>query len=150
MVKTAALICLGALVLLAACAPNAVPAVTPGSTAAPEMTPTLPTVEPSSSPTGSAPPSPATPAETELYPAAVQAARATAARDLGVPETSVAVVSFTPVDWRNGCLEVDRMERPCTDAIVPGYQVILSVEGSHYEYRTNLDGSQVVFAGPDA
>ncbi len=65
------------------------------------------------------------------------------------PPASVTVVSFTPVDWRNGCLEVDRMERPCTDAIVPGYQVMLSVAGQNYEYRTNLDGSQVVFAGPD-
>jgi hypothetical protein len=90
-----------------------------------------------------------TPIETELYPAAVQAARATAARDFAVPPASVTVVSFTPVDWRNGCLEVDRMERPCTDAIVPGYQVMLSVAGQNYEYRTNLDGSQVVFAGPD-
>lgn len=83
-----------------------------------------------------------------LYPAAVQAAQSAAARDHQVPLANVTVVRFTPVEWRNGCLEVDRMERPCTDVIVPGYQVILSIDGQLVEYRTNLDGSQVVYAGP--
>jgi hypothetical protein len=148
---------LGAILLLNACAPNTLPATTPGTTPSPILTSMAPTALPSPLSTAPARPTPAstpaltvpTPTETELYPAAVQAARATAARDFNEPPASVTVVSFTPVDWRNGCLEVDRMERPCTDAIVPGYQVMLSVAGQNYEYRTNLDGSQVVFAGPD-
>lgn len=144
------------ILLLSACAPpNAVPAATPGSPSGPVSTPASPPATSSVSLTAAVPPSPTTMAPTptptaiELYPAAVQAARATAARDLQVPLASVTVVRFTPVDWRNGCLEVDRLERPCTDVIVPGYQVILDVAGQTVEYRTNLDGSQVVFAGPD-
>ena len=136
------------ILLLSACVPpNAAPTATPASPSAPTSTPASPVMTPTvvTSPTTTAP----TPAETDVYPAAVQAAQATAARDLNVPLTSVTVVRFTPVDWRNGCLEVDRLERPCTDAIVPGYQVFLNVEGQTVEYRTNLDGSQVVFAGPD-
>lgn len=157
MIRTVMLAGLGAILLLNACAPNSLPATTPDATPSPILTSIAPTAVPSPPSTAPARPTPAstpavtnpTPTETELYPAAVQAARATAARDFAVPPASVTVVSFTPVDWRNGCLEVDRLERPCTDVIVPGYQVMLNVAGQQYEYRTNLDGSQVVFAGPD-
>ncbi len=34
----------------------------------------------------------------------------------------------------------------CTDAIVPGYQIILEANGKQYEYRSDLAGRQVVLA----
>lgn len=148
MTKTILFVCLVAALALSACSPTTGPGATPG------QTPIVPTpavrVSPTVAPTPTVATLPTLPAPTAeaLYPPAVQAARGALARDQAVPVSRVTVVSFTPVEWRNGCLEVDRDERPCTDVIVPGYRVILSVDGQTFEYRTNLDGSQVVFAGP--
>ncbi|MCU0507602.1 MAG: hypothetical protein MUC34_04220 [Anaerolineae bacterium] len=77
---------------------------------------------------------------------AVEAARQTLAQELGVPVESVRVVSVQEVEWPNGCLGVQKPDMMCTDAIVPGYQVILEVEGKQYEVRTDLTGRQAVVA----
>lgn len=137
-------------VLLTACASHAAPGVTPFASPASTSAVILPTAEPLPSPAATKSPTQPNPATPELYPPAVQAAQSAAARDHQVPLANVTVVRFTPVEWRNGCLEVDRMERPCTDVIVPGYQVILGIDGQLVEYRTNLDGTQIVYAGPVA
>ncbi len=149
MTKIILFVCLAAALWLTACSPTTQSAATPSpvSISPTPAIPVSPTVAPS--PTAASLPTLPVPTAEALYPPAVQAARSALARDQAVPLNQVTVVIFTPVEWRNGCLEVDRDERPCTDAIVPGYRVILSVDGQLFEYRTNLDGSQVVFAGPD-
>ena len=70
--------------------------------------------------------------------------RQTLATQLGVKAEDVKVVSSGQVDWPNGCLGVQKPGIMCTDAIVPGYQVMLEVNGKQYEVRTDLSGQQVV------
>jgi hypothetical protein len=73
-------------------------------------------------------------------------ARQTLAQQLGVRVEDIRVVSAGQVDWPNGCLGIQRPDVMCTDAIVPGYQIILEVNGQQYEVRTDLTGRQVAVA----
>lgn len=73
-------------------------------------------------------------------------ARQALAQQLGVPVDNIRVLSSGAVDWPNGCLGIQKPGVMCTDAIVPGYQVILEVDGKQYEVRTNLTGSTALVA----
>jgi hypothetical protein len=73
-------------------------------------------------------------------------ARQTLAQELGVRVEDARVVSSGQVDWPNGCLGIQKPDMMCTDAIVPGYQIILEVNGRQYEVRTDLTGRQAVVA----
>ena len=53
------------------------------------------------------------------------------------PGAAATVVSVEAVEWRNGCLECAGEGEMCTEAIVPGYRVILESENQQYEYRTD-------------
>ncbi len=60
--------------------------------------------------------------------------------------TDIRVVSVGQVDWPNGCLGIQKPGIMCTDVIVPGYQVILEVNGKQYEVRTDLTGQTAMVA----
>ncbi len=124
--------------VVAACA--TLPPITAGTPAA-----ALPTSESTTgaaaTPTAPAPGSPL-PGSTSAVDNAVQ----TLATQLGIKAEDVKVVSSGQVDWPNGCLGVQRPGIMCTDAIVPGYQVMLEVGGKQYEMRTDLSGQVVVLA----
>jgi hypothetical protein len=65
-----------------------------------------------------------------------------------VAATDIAVVKVEAVQWRDGCLECARGEEGCTDAIVPGYRIVLRAADMEFEYRT--DEKQTVRACPAA
>lgn len=88
-------------------------------------------------------PTPTQPAE--LTPAE-EAAVARLASLLGVSAEEIRVVSTEAVEWPDGCLGIQRPGMMCTQAIVPGYRVILEANGEQFEFRTNEDGSQVAQA----
>lgn len=75
--------------------------------------------------------------------AVVEAAQAALAKTLGVETTAIQVVASTEAEWPNGCLGVEQPGVMCTQAIVPGYQVILGANGTTYEVRTDRTGGQV-------
>jgi hypothetical protein len=83
------------------------------------------------------------PASGEGSNAVNELARQALAQQLGVPVESIRVVSATQVDWPNGCLGIQKPGMMCTDAIVPGYQIILEADGKQYEVRTDMTGRQV-------
>ena len=87
---------------------------------------------------------PATEAPPADSTAVVDSARRALAQELGVKLEDVRVVSVGQVDWPNGCLGIETPGLMCTDAIVPGYQIILEAGGKPYEYRSDLTGRQVV------
>ena len=134
--------------LLLACAvlsPTPAPTELPPVTQLPNATPTSPAGAP-----------------TETLPAPTEAAEPTAAVDgvspaegaamlslanaQGLPLEQITLVSTEAVDWPNGCLGVEQPDVACTEAIVPGFRILLAAGGQEYEYHTNQDGSQVVAA----
>lgn len=75
--------------------------------------------------------------------AAVEAAQAALAEALGIETTAISVVASTEAEWPNGCLGIEQPGVMCTQAIVPGYQVILEANEATYEVRTDRTGRQV-------
>lgn len=78
---------------------------------------------------------------------AVQAAIAALVKQLSVDtpniqSASIKVVSMDEVEWPDGCLGIPQLDRMCTQVIVPGYRVMLEVNGRQYEARTNLNAQQ--------
>lgn len=143
------------LALLAACSSSDEPDVTPTATAAIEIltaTASAPagavTVIPSATATlpsaTSTPTVVATPASAQ----AVTAARADLARWLG-PVGNPAAITVTSVEaktWSNGCLELSRPGQVCTQALVGGYRIDLTVANATYELRTDATGNIVLWA----
>jgi hypothetical protein len=77
-------------------------------------------------------------------PVAAMNARQALADELGVPASDITFEEIEQVDWPDGCLGIHQPDMMCTQAIVPGYKVILEVDDQRYEYHTNLDGSYVL------
>lgn len=80
--------------------------------------------------------------------AATLAARQALARWLGPvgDEGSIVVRSAEAVEWRNGCLEVMRAGRTCSQVTVRGYRVHLALGRATYEIRTGATGTVAVWA----
>ncbi len=74
-------------------------------------------------------------------PEAVAAVRAKIARDLGIREGIVVVMTAYEKTWTNGCLDLQEPGEMCTEALVHGYEVTAEAQGRRFIYRTNEDGS---------
>jgi hypothetical protein len=61
-----------------------------------------------------------------------------------LPPGEITVISTEAVEWPNGCLGVQKIGVMCTQAIVPGYKIVLQANGALYEFHTNKDGKQIV------
>ncbi|MCI0556529.1 MAG: hypothetical protein L0287_36770 [Anaerolineae bacterium] len=81
--------------------------------------------------------------QTDLTPAE-QAAISRLSSTLNLSLEEISVVSTEAVEWPDGCLGVQRPGMMCTQAIVPGYRIILQANDEQFEFRTNESGSQVV------
>ena len=84
----------------------------------------------------------------EGFTPAQQAAVAALAKLTNVPPGQIELISTEAVDWPDGCLGVQRIGVMCTQAIVPGYKIVLEANGKQYEVHTNEDGSSTVIV-PD-
>jgi hypothetical protein len=111
------------ILMLTACAP----------VAAATEAPTTPEPEEQSTPTES--PAELTPVE--------EAVVAHLAESLGISPDDITVVSTEEVEWPDGCLGIQTEGLMCTQAIVPGFRIILEANGREVEYRTNEDGTQI-------
>lgn len=76
-------------------------------------------------------------------PDAVAAVRSLVARELGISEGVVIVMTAYEKNWSDGCLGLAGEDEMCTQAIVPGYEVTVQVQGTERVYRTNADGSVI-------
>lgn len=127
--------------LLTACAPTEPDAI---STITPENGPTMiektvvmVTLTPEATPTPQ-------PNSGKPLPAAADAAVQAIARQQTIAVEKITVQSITPVDWPDGCLGAAKPGTICTQAIVPGFRVMLVANGKTYEVRTDQDGGMVV------
>ncbi len=119
------------LLLLAAFACGEVPTPPlPGEVTPAPATPAPPTGVPATQP----PATPDWPAEAQPL---VDLAVADLAALLQVPPAEVAVVLVEAVVWPDGCLGCPAPGQACTEALVPGYRVVLRAAGREYEYRTD-------------
>jgi hypothetical protein len=84
---------------------------------------------PTATPTPTAPPDsdPTVPLTTARFDLALRT---------GVPVSEIAVVSVTPVVWRNSNLECPTAG-PGTEVLTPGYLIFLRAGGRQYEYHTD-------------
>lgn len=68
-------------------------------------------------------------------------------RDISRREGSFAgafqITEFRQQNWRNGCLELQQPDELCTQALVPGWRVVVSRGRQTWIYHTNQTGSIV-------
>jgi hypothetical protein len=65
-------------------------------------------------------------------------AKADLAQKLDIPVTQIEVIQVEAVDWPDASLGCPQPGQMYAQVITPGYQIILSVQGKEYDYRTNL------------
>ncbi|KPV52691.1 hypothetical protein SE17_13960 [Kouleothrix aurantiaca] len=70
-------------------------------------------------------------------------ARATLAKDLGLQETAVQVLSGEPVEWNDSSLGCPTPDQMALQVITPGYRFVLQSGGQSYELHTDA-GKRVV------
>lgn len=66
--------------------------------------------------------------------------RAEVANEQGVSAGDVRVVSTQAVNWPNGALGCPKPGRVYTQAIVPGYRIVLEAGGKRFTYHTGRQG----------
>ena len=63
----------------------------------------------------------------------------------GAKRSTFRVVRIEKQTWADGCLGISREGVGCTQAVVPGYQVVVLQAQQYWVYRTNELGSAVVY-----
>lgn len=134
-------------ILLSACSPGSTGS---GSSENATNTPS-PTSTPQASPTTAPQPAPSATGSGSggkdiNTSAAVTAAQAKLAQQLGVERSAIKLVKSEKVQWPDGCLGVKQPGIMCTMMVTPGYRVILEAAGQSYEFHTDLTGDTVLLA----
>jgi hypothetical protein len=88
------------------------------------------------------------PTPPEEVPAAIHSVRFALAGQFRVGMDAIHLLKWERADWPNGCPGI-QMRSTCTEAIVPGYRILLEIEGHKYEYRSDLKANVFLLAaGP--
>lgn len=61
-------------------------------------------------------------------------------KQTGIPANKLQLVQSTPKTWSDGCLGLARADEMCSQAMVPGWQVVFSNGTQRWVYRTNSTG----------
>jgi hypothetical protein len=61
-------------------------------------------------------------------------------RRQGISSRSINIVEYTSKTWNNGCLDLPKSGELCTQALVPGWQVVASDGSQNWVYHTNRTG----------
>lgn len=102
----------------------------------------------SARPLQTVPPAESQPVTGEVPEAILDAMRADAAERGGVAVDEVAVNTAETVEWSDGSMGCPEPGMVYTQAIVPGYLVVLEAGGSTYEYHAAEAGSWVYCENP--
>jgi hypothetical protein len=82
-------------------------------------------------------------AEDEPFPPAVPAAILALANSEGVDPSTIDVLGYDSVEWRDGCLEVPRSGEVCTQVVTPGWRIRLLLEGQAIEIHSDEMGGEI-------
>ena len=66
------------------------------------------------------------------------------AKNLGIAESDIKLVSSAAVVWPDGCLGMALQGVMCSQIVTPGYLIVLEAAGRQYEYHTNQDASTIM------
>ena len=77
------------------------------------------------------------------YPPAIVAAIERLAEELGRAPQAIEVVSYEEIEWPDGCLGRPNPNEVCTEAITPGWRVILSLAGEIHIFRADAVGAEL-------
>jgi len=72
---------------------------------------------------------------------AVDAAVTDAETRFGVDGSAIVVESAAFQVWSNACLDAAEEGAACAAIVTPGFVIVLDVEGTQYEYHTDLNGN---------
>jgi hypothetical protein len=61
-------------------------------------------------------------------------------RRQGIPKRELKITDYSQQTWRNGCLELAQPGELCTQALVPGWRVVVSKGRQNWIYHTNSNG----------
>ncbi len=75
-----------------------------------------------------------------IEPAALVVRKDLATR-LVVDEKKIIILEVKDEVWNDGCFGIGQAGEMCTMALVPGFRILLAVDGKEYAYRTNKDGA---------
>ncbi|HYN89632.1 MAG TPA: hypothetical protein VER55_13950, partial [Ardenticatenaceae bacterium] len=76
--------------------------------------------------------------------AVTDAVREAAAREAGATEEDVTFILATPTEFPSSALGCPEPDTSYSDVIVPGYIVVVEVDGERYEFHTDATGRQLV------
>ncbi|MEH1837791.1 MAG: hypothetical protein V7L20_03245 [Nostoc sp.] len=64
-----------------------------------------------------------------------------ASKRLQQPISQLKIIEFQQQTWKNGCLELANPDEFCTEALVPGWRVVVGIGEQTLVYHTNQTGS---------
>ena len=59
----------------------------------------------------------------------------------GVDDSAIVIEDATFQEWSNSCLDAAEEGESCDQAITPGFVVVIEIDGTQYEYHTDLNGN---------
>ncbi|MEH2040044.1 hypothetical protein [Nostoc sp.] len=68
------------------------------------------------------------------------------ARRQGVFTRQLQIIDYNQQTWRNGCLELPQADEICTQALVPGWRIVVSNGRENWIYHTNNNGRSLRLA----
>ena len=67
-------------------------------------------------------------------------------RRQGILTRQVQIIDYNQQTWRNGCLELPQPDELCTQALVPGWRLVVSNDKQNWTYHTNSNGRSLRLA----
>jgi hypothetical protein len=74
----------------------------------------------------------------------IEAALVDASQRTGHPRADLKVVTAAAVTWRNGALGCPQSGMLYTDALVPGYRVVIEAAGQRLDYHASTRGDPLL------
>ncbi|MHC0062528.1 hypothetical protein ACWATR_06315 [Nostoc sp. UIC 10890] len=68
------------------------------------------------------------------------------ARKEGIFTSQLQIINYNQQTWRNGCLELPQPDEICTQALVPGWRIVVSNGKKNWIYHTNNNGRSLRLA----
>ncbi|MEH1836989.1 MAG: hypothetical protein V7L29_34360 [Nostoc sp.] len=67
-------------------------------------------------------------------------------RKQGILTRELQIIDYNQQTWRNGCLELPQPDQLCTQALVPGWRLVVSNDKQNWIYHTNSNGRSLRLA----